>query len=234
MIFFDIDGTLIDHESASAEASLRFYDHFRGAIPLTRNEFPVIWEQILNKHFNRFCRGEISLWGQRRARMREVFGQEDLSDGEADSRYQVFIREYEARTTAFDDAAPCLAKLKGMRLGVISNGARAQQIAKLERAGFLEYFSVLVFSEDLGQGKPAAKIFLDACRLAGEGPETCVHIGDNIEADVTPSRRLGMYGVYLNRRGSPSIELPVIATLSELPDLLTRRARIAPAPDRNE
>lgn len=223
MIFFDIDGTLIDHDSASVAASLGFYDHFQGAIPFSRDEFPDVWENILNKHFNRFCRGEVSLWGQRRARMREVFGQEELSDGEADLRYQVFIGDYEARTTAFEDAAPCLAQLKGMRLGIISNGAREQQFAKLERAGFLQHFSLLVFSEDLGLGKPAAKIFLEACRRAGEVPERCVHIGDSIEADVIPSRRLGMCGICLDRSGKCSIESPVIATLSELPHLLSRR-----------
>jgi len=222
MIFFDLDGTLIDHESASARASLSFYDHFRGAIPFTRAEFPIVWEEILNKHFNRFCRGELSLWGQRRARMREVFGNKDLTDAEADARYQVFMCDYEARTTAFDDAAPCLVKLKAIRLGIISNGAREQQIGKLDRAGFLDYFSVLVFSEDLGLGKPAAKIFLEACRLAGEEPKKCVHIGDSVAADVIPSRALGMYGVYLDRRREALVDLPRITTLCEFPELISR------------
>ena len=222
MIFFDIDGTLIDHESASAAASLSFYDHFGSAIPFMRTEFPIIWEEILNKHFNRFCRGELSLWGQRRARMRDVFGDKELTDAEADTRYEVFIRDYEARTTAFDDAAPCLVKLKAVPLGIISNGAREQQMGKLKRAGFLDCFSVLVFSEDLGLGKPAAKIFLEACRLAGEKPEKCLHIGDSVEADVIPSRALGMCGVYLDRRGEALIDSPLITTLGEFPELLRR------------
>jgi len=44
MIFFDIDGTLIDHATASAEASLMFFDHFPGAIPFTRHQYPAAWE----------------------------------------------------------------------------------------------------------------------------------------------------------------------------------------------
>ena len=219
MIFFDIDGTLVDHATASAAASLSFYDHFEGGIPFSRVDFPVAWEEILNKHFNRFCRGEVSLWGQRRARMREVFGQ-DFSDQEADTRYQVFIREYEARTRAFDDAAPCLANLKGIRLGIISNGAREQQIGKLRRAGLLERFSVLVFSEDVGLGKPASRIFLEACRLAGEDPAASIHVGDSLRADVMPSRALGMRGIFLDRTGRLPVDPPVISTLAELPGLL--------------
>src|SRR5262249_2274459 len=143
MIFFDIDGTLIDHASASAAASLSFYDHFCGRILFSREDFPAEYEKILNKHFDRFCRGEISIWEQRRERMRDVFGAPELSDSEAHERYGVFIREYEPQTRAFEDAEPCLAKLEGELLGIISNGAREQQIGKLQRAGLLKYFSVM-------------------------------------------------------------------------------------------
>jgi putative hydrolase of the HAD superfamily len=128
MIFFDIDGTLIDHASASAAASLSLYDHFPGEIPFAREEFPVAWEKILNKHFDRFCRGEISVWEQRRERTREVFGDSTLSDNECDSRYHIFMSAYEPHTAAYEDALPCLERLRGTKLGIISNGVRDQQI----------------------------------------------------------------------------------------------------------
>lgn len=220
MIFFDIDGTLIDHASASAAASLVFFDKYPGAIPFSREEFPVAWEEILNKHFDRFCRGELSLWEQRRARMREVFAAPEMSDAEADSRYRAFVREYEKLTQAYDDAAGCLAKLAGRPLGIISNGPRDQQIGKLQRAGLLKYFSVMVCSEDVGQGKPSPSIFIEACRRAGDSPDNCVHIGDNIEADVLASRALGMRGIHLNRSGTLPPDPLAISTLASLPALI--------------
>jgi putative hydrolase of the HAD superfamily len=220
MIFFDIDGTLIDHASASAAASLSFFDHFPGAIPFSREQFPAAWEEILNKHFNRFCRGEVSLWEQRRARVREVFAAPEMNDQETDERYLVFIRDYEALTRAFDDAEPCLQTLAGERLGIISNGAREQQIGKLQRAGLLHYFSVMVYSEDVGLGKPSASIFLEACRRAGDASERCVHIGDDLEADVLTSRALGMRGIHLSRTGTSRVGPPVISTLRNLPALI--------------
>ena len=218
MIFFDIDGTLIDHLSASAEASRRFFDLFPGAIPFEREQFPGAWEEILNKHFNRFCRGEISIWDQRRARMREVFAAPEVSDDEADSRYRVFIREYESLTRAYDDAAECLESLDGQSLGIISNGAREQQIGKLQRAGLLEHFSVLVFSEDVGRGKPHPSIFAEACRRAGKRPGDCVHIGDDVVADVEASHAAGITPVWLDRLRKAECAVPArkIATLREL------------------
>src|SRR5262249_39684364 len=148
MIFFDIDGTLIDHASASAAASLRFHDRYPGMIPHPRADFPEIWESILMKHFNRFTNGELSVWEQRRERMREVFGDPALSEAECDSRYRVFMSYYEPATQAYPDAESALDRFNGVELGIISNGVREQQITKLERAGFLQHFTVLVFSED--------------------------------------------------------------------------------------
>ena len=218
MIFFDIDGTLIDHASASAAASLRFFDHFSGAIRFEREQFPPAWEQILDRHFNRFCRGEISIWEQRRSRMREVFAAPELTDDEADSRYRIFIAEYESLTRPYEDAAPCLETLAGKPLGVISNGAREQQIGKLQRAGLLKYFSVLVFSEDVGLGKPHRSIFLEACRCAGDAPSECVHIGDDVVADVEGSHSSGMRPIWLDRQGIAKCPVPAqrITTLSDL------------------
>ena len=113
MIFFGIDGTLIDHASASALGSLSFYDHFFGGVAFPREGFPEVWEGIVDKHFNRYCRGEISIWEQRRSRMREVFGDESLPDWECDSRYEVYMQEYESLTRAYVDAAPCLNEFEG-------------------------------------------------------------------------------------------------------------------------
>lgn len=220
MIFFDIDGTLIDHLSASAAASLIFFDRFPGTIPFTRSEFPAIWEGCLEKHFARFSRGEISLWEQRRARIREVFAASDMPEDEADSRYRAFTREYEALTQAYNDVAACLEALKGESLGIISNGPREQQVGKLQRAGLLQYFSVMVYSQDVGLAKPAPGIFLEACRRAGEALEKCTYIGDNAESDIVPSRALGMRGIHLSRAGNSCVDPPVISTLHNLAALL--------------
>jgi putative hydrolase of the HAD superfamily len=220
VIFFDIDGTLIDHASSSAAASLAFSDRFPKAISFAREDFPRIWERILTRHFDRFCRGELSVWGQRRERMREVFADPNLTDADCDSRYKVFMSEYEPRTRAYEDVLPCLKSLRGRRLGIISNGVREQQIGKLERSALLPYFSVLVFSEDVGAGKPTPGIFLEACCQAGEDPVNCFHIGDNIEADVVPSRRLGMRGICLDRDRIALVEEPVIASLDQLQSVL--------------
>lgn len=222
MIFFDIDGTLIDHASASAAASLALHNQFAGEIPFPRDEFPGAWERIMDRHFERFCRGEISLWDQRRARIRESFAAPQLSDAEADSRYFVFIREYEQLTRAYEDAAPCLERLGGLQLGIISNGAGEQQIGKLRRAGLLPYFAVMVFSEDTGRGKPDPSIFREACRRAEKPPGECVHVGDDVTNDIHGSHAIGIRPVWVDRFGTTMAGMPGrrITSLAELGTVL--------------
>ena len=218
MIFFDIDGTLIDHATASATASLRFHDQYGPRIPFPREQFPDTWERILMKHFDRFCRGELSVWGQRRERMREVFGDPQLPDTECDRLYRDFVAEYEPATRAYDDVRPAIEQLKHQTMGIISNGIRDQQIGKLERAGLLQFFSVMVFSEDAGLGKPAPQIFREACHRAGQSAANCIYIGDNLETDIVASREFGMPAIWLERSGSMANfeDVPVITTLSQL------------------
>jgi len=82
----------------------------------------------------------------------------------------------------------------------------------------LKYFSVLVFSEDVGRGKPHPSIFLEACRLADQDPAQCVHVGDDITADVEASYSLGMKPVWLDRMGVTACPVPTtrITSLREL------------------
>ena len=60
---------------------------------------------------------------------------------------------------------------------------------------------MLVFSEDVGIGKPATRIFEKACRLAGADLSECVHVGDDLAADVTGSLNAGIQPVWLDRAG---------------------------------
>ena len=236
MIFFDIDGTLIDHLSASAAASLALYDRYPGQVPFSREEFPAAWEAIMDRHFSRFTRGEISLWDQRRARIRESFGAPELTDAESDERYYVFIREYEDLTRAYDDVLPCLEKLVGQKLGVISNGAGDQQLGKLRRAGILDYFSVAAFPEHTGFGKPHPSIFREACRRAGEDPRQCIYVGDDLINDVHASHALGIRPIWIDRVGTTNDGVPAkrITSLLELGSVLAEYPSSAISLDRSQ
>ena len=47
-----------------------------------------------------------------------------------------------------------------------------------------------------------------------------VHIGDDLEADVVPSRGLGMRGIHLSRTSNSPVGPPVISSLHDLLPLI--------------
>ena len=109
-----------------------------------------------------------------------------------------------------------------MQLGIISNGAREQQMGKLRRAGLLSHFSVTVFSEDTGRGKPDPSIFREACRQAGKNPSECVHVGDDLKNDIHASHALGIRPIWVDRIGSVKDGVPGrrITSLADLESVL--------------
>src|SRR6266508_3993506 len=124
LILFDIDDTLLDHGTSAWLAATSL--HQRVGSALSPDEFCAQWTDALERHFARYLAGEVCYEGQRRARVREVIDP-GLSDDEADRVIETYIAAYEAGWSLFADVIPCLDRLSGCRLGVISNGQGEQQ-----------------------------------------------------------------------------------------------------------
>jgi HAD superfamily hydrolase (TIGR01549 family) len=113
------------------------------------------------------------------------------------------LLDTERRTTRlYEDVEPVLEALRarGYRLGVISNAWPFSVPHIFGTLGLGRYFEHGVFSYAAGSRKPEAAIFMEACRRFEVTPEVCVMIGDNVDADVRGSVRLGMRAALIDRR----------------------------------
>jgi len=217
MIFFDIDGTLVDHKGAERAAAVAFQKDHAARFAERSEAFVGRWQMVADKHIQRYLAGGISFQDQRRARIREMFGDNGMTGAEADTIFAGYLRRYEQHWTLFGDVEPCLEEIAGFRLGIISNGDSRQQRAKLETLGVADRFSSVTISGDIQIAKPDVGIFAAACRANGVQPEECVYVGDDFEADAVGSRRAGMRGIWLNRNGAKCPDgNDAITTLKEL------------------
>jgi putative hydrolase of the HAD superfamily len=202
-IFFDIDGTLLDHKYSERAGVLEFYgNHINVFLNLRQEEFYALWCSISDKHFARFLKGEISFKEQRRARIKEVFKLAGIAlpDEEADLAFQEYLREYERNWRLFYDVMPCLESLKKEHtLGIISNGDLEQQLYKLERMHIRDYFDIVVAAGDIGVSKPDRRIFEIACEKSGVSSDQAYYIGDDFKTDIIACQDAGMKGIWLNR-----------------------------------
>jgi putative hydrolase of the HAD superfamily len=153
--------------------------------------------------------------------MREVIDA-SLSDGAADGLFANYLANYEARWSLYSDVLPCLDAIADHHLGVISNGQRDMQRRKLTQTGIVNRFECVLISEECGCTKPESTIFLRACSLLGESPESSIYVGDRYDLDAQASRTAGLRGVWLDRKGRATSKHspPIIDTLAGLRALL--------------
>ena len=103
---------------------------------------------------------------------------------------------------------PSLAKQ--YRLGIISDTgiSSGKTLSKLlERDGLLEYFTNLVFSDEIGSSKPAAQPFQAALSGLNVQPQQAVHIGDLRRTDVAGANQFGMWSIrFTGYQDDPRVE----------------------------
>ncbi|MGC8340955.1 pyrimidine 5'-nucleotidase [Pantoea ananatis] len=112
-----------------------------------------------------------------------------------------------------------------VKMGIITNGFTALQQRRLERTGFLEYFSALVVSEEVGVPKPDARIFDYALEQMGHPQrDRVLMVGDTPESDILGGMNAGVKTCWIDHGWRPLPESIKpdwrVNTLSELEALL--------------
>ena len=122
----------------------------------------------------------------------------------------------------YPGAPALLRELHGhYKLGVIANhGADTA-----ERLGIVQHLDVIVTSEEMGFGKPDLRIFQAALERAGCAPEEACMVGDRLDNDIVPAKRLGMKTIWVRQgwggRGVPvSEEMAPDMTVNTLEEVL--------------
>lgn len=104
----------------------------------------------------------------------------------------------------FPGACSLLAALRTrFRLGLVSDGYSSVQRAKFAALGIDEYFSAVVFSDELGRDswKPSAAPFLKVLVELKVSPDQAVYVGDNCAKDFIGARRAGLGTIWARHSG---------------------------------
>lgn len=100
----------------------------------------------------------------------------------------------------YPEAEEALRYLKnlGYRIGVIANQSlgTAERLAKWN---LLQYIDVVAASAELGVAKPDPAIFQKAFEMAGCTAEEAVMVGDRLDNDMVPAKKLGMRTIWVKQ-----------------------------------
>jgi HAD superfamily hydrolase (TIGR01509 family) len=175
-IVFDMDGVIVDSE------------------PLHERAFREIFEEMGygGNHgidFQAYYgKSDLVVWRDFMARHRPAQSLEELLASK-EARFVTLLR---AEEPFFDGLVELLDDLRSRyRLGLASGSRHSTINEVLALRGLRRFFSAVVSSEDVAQGKPAPDIFLRTARELGVAPESCCVIEDS-EAGVEAARAAGM------------------------------------------
>lgn len=100
----------------------------------------------------------------------------------------------------YDDIESVLRSLceRGYNIGVIANQAAGTQ-KRLENWGLMKYIQLVIASAEEGVAKPDKRIFKIALERSMCSPDGAVMIGDRIDNDIIPAKKMGMATIWVKQ-----------------------------------
>ncbi len=121
-----------------------------------------------------------------------------------------------------------MLKNAGLKLGIVSNTFVTGSCLEkhLAQLGALDFFETKLYSYQFKFRKPDARIFKAAAEKIGEPFDNILFVGDRINKDTKPAKKLGMQAVCKKAYTNAGKKIPEgtwqINQLSELPDLIEK------------
>lgn len=169
-IFFDIGSTLID-ESKAYELRFREIAEMAGC------------------SYEKICQEAL-----------EFYKQNQKGDLEVAKKYGLTKPKWHKEAERLYEGVPQLLERlsKTYKIGIIANQSPGSK-ERLQKHGILQYIDLLVASAEEGVAKPDLKIFEIALERSGCLPRHAVMVGDRIDNDIVPARKMGMHTIWVKQ-----------------------------------
>lgn len=116
---------------------------------------------------------------------------------------------------------------RGFNLFVASNAGSsdAELVEKaLQRVGIARYFKSIFTGTELESKKPHLDFYRRLCKKIRTPPGECLMVGDNLEKDIIPARRIGMQAAWLSPEGGEEGDYWKIDSLPQVIEIVKRRS----------
>lgn len=229
-VFFDLDGTLCDSDTAWSIAQRDTFQILREHYPdVSEGALTEAWGTVHQKLFQQLDAGRCSMANVRDSRFPGLFKELGLpTDKVMEGLSGFFCSHYLTGLSLYDDVT-VLEELHAYHVGIITNGAHDEhtdsQLSKVRHLGLSEQIQSLTISSEIGVRKPKLEIFKVACERAGVLLKEALFVGDTVANDIVGANRAGMTSVLISRNSD--ILTPKTAdeqpdyTISNLHDVLS-------------
>ena len=225
-LFFDLDRTIWDFETNSKVALKKLYEiHSLASFIPNFYKFYYSYKNINADLWVKYGAGKITKEELRNTRFYKTLKKFQKDDIELSEKLSSsYIELSPLQKTLFPNTLETLKSLKeeGYNLHIITNGFKEVQYIKLTNCGLIDFFDVIVCSEEVGKNKPNPEVFQFAMNQAKAEPSKSVMIGDDLRVDILGASNVGMRTIlfdpdkkYRKAKGDYTIQ-----NLNEIPSLL--------------
>ncbi|MDE0467301.1 MAG: HAD family hydrolase [Candidatus Poribacteria bacterium] len=210
VVFFDLDGTLCDSDTAWDIAQRDMFQLFRKHYPdVSEESLTAAWGTVHQELFQQLNAGKCSMAEVRDSRFQCLFAELDLpTNSVMEEINDFFCSRYLTSLHLYEDVT-VLEELHAYHVGIITNGAHDEhtdsQLSKVRHLGLSERIQSLTISDEIGIRKPKVGIFKVACERAEVSLEEAMFIGDSVQNDIVGANQAGMTSVHINRTSSKLI-----------------------------
>jgi YjjG family noncanonical pyrimidine nucleotidase len=206
-VLFDLDHTLWDYETNSAEALLQLY-HTHGLEGKGSPSFDIFLKKFVEINTSiwvLYDEGKIHKDVIRFERFHKIFKSVGVDDYELSLKFSDdYLRESPKKKNLLPNALEVLDYLKPKYpLFIITNGFEEIQGTKITSSGITDYFKTVITSEKAGHKKPAKEIFEFALHNNGFKASDAIMIGDNLLTDIKGAHNANVDSVFFNPNKMP-------------------------------
>jgi len=224
-IFFDLDRTLWDFDTNSAETLTELFHSYnlQERTDTPSEKFISDYQKVNEELWAKYRSGAIEKDELRSTRFRVAFELIQVSDGELiDSFADDYIRICPRKTGMLPGAHELLGALKEKyTLHIITNGFEETQHEKMAACGIDHHFEEVITSEAARARKPHRRIFELAIARSGAHVNASIMIGDDLEADIVGAQNFGMDQIHIIKDGGSEKSQSATHTITHLDQILS-------------
>jgi putative hydrolase of the HAD superfamily len=207
-IVFDLDDTLLDERPGRTAGRAAMEHTLREVLPgLSGRDLGRaydLWRVWFWGDAERHRRGRLDLvWARREVVARALAELGHDRPGLADRAAQAFVAAAEAAQVLMPGARPVLGRLRarGLRLVLLTNGAKEPQSRKIERFALADAFDHVQIEGAFGVGKPEREAFRAAVAAVDTKPEQAMMVGNDWHHDVVGALEAGLHATFVDLAG---------------------------------
>jgi len=222
---FDLDRTLWDFDTNTYDAIVALLGDFQLRDQIDDIEkFYALYTANNQRLWRQYEQGLLSQSVLRSLRFEVTLRDFGINDPKLAARFgAAYLDMMPTCTALMPHAKEVLESLhtKGCQMGIISNGFKQVQYAKLERSGIRPYFQRIFISEEVGIHKPHPEIFRAAVTAFNAKKSDCLMVGDDFAKDIEGAQLFGIDQFFYNFlripcAGDPTYESDTLLDLLKL------------------